>query len=94
MDEIAINVVIAERHYKLTVDRTDEEKVRKAAAMINERLRSYSKGYAFKDVQDHLAMTALQFATTILSYESNRAYKDQYLEQKLKSIDALLNSDT
>lgn len=94
MNEIAINIVIAERHYKLTVDRNDEEKVRKAAAMINEKLKNYSKGYAFKDVQDHLAMTALQFATTTLSYESSRAYKDQYLEQKLRDIDALLNSST
>ena len=38
MDEITINIVIADKSYKLTVARSDEEKVRKAAALINERI--------------------------------------------------------
>ena len=91
MEEIAINIVIADRSYKLTVARSDEEMVRKAAALINDRVKSYSKHYAFKDVQDLLSMTALQFATSAVKYESELAYRDQNLEQKLQELDTLLN---
>ena len=91
MEEIAINIVIADRSYKLTVARADEEKVRKAAALINERVKSYSKHYAFKDAQDLLSMTALQFATSTVKYESELAFRDQNLGQKLIELDALLS---
>ena len=91
MEEIAINIVIADRSYKLTVARADEGKVRKAASLINDRIKSYSAHYAFKDMQDLLSMTALQFATSTVNYESELAYRDQNMEQKLNDIQALLS---
>lgn len=90
MDEITINIVIADKSYRLTVARSDEEKVRKAAAMINERIKSYSAHYAFKDMQDLLSMTALQFATSTVKYESELAYRDQNLGQQLNDLNSLL----
>jgi Cell division protein ZapA. len=91
MDEITINIMIVDRSYRLTVARADEEKVRKAATLINEKVKSYSKHYAFKDSQDLLSMTALQFATSTVKYESELTYKDQYLEQKLNELSSLLS---
>lgn len=91
MEEITINIVIADRSYKLTVARADEEKVRKAAAMINERIKSYSAHYAFKDIQDLLSMTALQFATSTVKYESELGFRDQNLERKLNELNNLLS---
>ena len=91
MEEITINIVIADKSYKLTVARADEGKVRKAAALINERIKSYSSHFAFKDNQDLLAMTALQFATSTVKYETERAYMDQDLGQKLVELDSLLS---
>ena len=91
MDEITINIVIADKSYKLTVSKADEEMVRKAAAMINERIKSYSAHYAFKDMQDLLSMTALQFATSTVKYESELAYRDQNLGQQLNDLNSLLS---
>lgn len=91
MEEIAINIVIADRSYKLTVARADEGKVRKAASLINDRIKSYSAHYAFKDMQDLLSMTALQFATSTVNYESELTYRDQNMEQKLNDIQSLLS---
>ena len=91
MEEITINIVIADRSYKLTVARADEEKVRKAAAMINERIKSYSAHYAFKDIQDLLSMTALQFVTSTVKYESELGFRDQNLERKLNELNSLLS---
>ena len=91
MDEITINIVIADKSYKLTVARTDEEKVRKAATMINERIKSYSAHDAVKDMQDLLSMTALQFATSTVKYESELAFRDQNLGRQLDELNSLLS---
>ena len=55
MDEITININLLDRPYRLSVARADEEKVRKAGNLINERIKYYSKHYAYKDVQDLLS---------------------------------------
>lgn len=91
MDEIQINITIMEKAYRITVARADEEKVRKAVAMINEMVKSYARHYTFKDVQDVLAMTALHFATSAVKYESELSYDSQHLERKLNELNDLLD---
>ena len=91
MDEIQINITIMEKAYRITVARADEEKVRKAVAMINEMVKSYARHYTFKDVQDILAMTALHFATSAVKYESELSYDSQHLERKLNELKDLLD---
>jgi len=86
-----INITIVDKTYRLSVARADEEKVRKAASLINERVKFYAKHYAYKSDQDLLAMTALQFAATVLKYESEASFKDQQLERKLNEINTLLS---
>ena len=93
IDEIKINVIIAERSYRLTINKADEEKVIKAAEMLNERVKSYKQTYDYRDYQDLLSMICLQFATLNVKYENDAAYKDQYLEQKLDEMSELLNEN-
>lgn len=91
MDEIIINITIMDKPYRLTVSRAEEGNVRKAASLINERIKAYARHYTIKDVQDLLAMTALQYATTAVKIESENAFNVQHLERKLKEIDELLD---
>ena len=91
MDEITINITLLDRPYRLSVARADEEKVRKAGNLINERIKYYSKHYAYKDAQDLLSMTALQFATSVVKMESELNFKDQHLERRLNDLNALLS---
>jgi len=70
MDEkLSIRVNVADRHYPLKIDRNDEEKIRKAAKLINEKILLYKSRYNDKDTQDFLAMAALQFVTKIIEIE-------------------------
>lgn len=62
-DKLSIRVNIAERYYPLKINRDDEEKVRKAAKLINEKVLQYKQKYAEKEIQDLLAMTALQLVS-------------------------------
>ena len=68
-DKLSIRVNVAERYYPLKIEREDEEKIRKAARMINEKVAQYKQKYTDKDTQDFLAMVALQFVIKLLEME-------------------------
>ena len=70
-DKLSIRVNIADRYYPLKIDRGDEEKIRKAAKMINDRVLQYKQRYTDKDLQDFLAMAALQYVIKVIEVESN-----------------------
>lgn len=63
MSKVSINIVIAGRSYPLTVNEEEEALVHKAVNDINTNIQKLQESYAVKDMQDLLAMTALQLAT-------------------------------
>jgi cell division protein ZapA (FtsZ GTPase activity inhibitor) len=67
LDELSIKVNIADRTYPLTVKADEEEKVRKAAKLINDKLKAYSNQFAVRDKQDIISMCALELATELIS---------------------------
>ncbi len=71
-DQLSINVQIAERFYPLKIQRQDEEKIRKAARLINEKVLQYKQRYTDKDTQDFVAMAALQFVINLLDCEQQQ----------------------
>lgn len=60
---IPVNIVIADRSYRLKIEPAEEEMVRKTAALINEKINSFKTQFAGKDMQDYIAMVLLWFAT-------------------------------
>jgi cell division protein ZapA len=83
-DRLSIKVNLVERYYPLKINLQDEEKIRKAAKLINERVMQYKQRYADKDNQDFLAMAALQFV--IKNIELEEQANDQFLQEKLIEI--------
>jgi len=70
MDEkLSIRVNIIDRYYPLKIDSRDEEKIRKAGKIINDKVLQYKQKYSDKDVQDFLAMAALQYVTRLIELE-------------------------
>ncbi len=70
-DKLSIRVNVAERFYPLKINRADEEKIRKAARLINEKVLQYKQRYTDKDLQDFLAMAALQFVIRLIESEEH-----------------------
>ena len=60
MGEISIKINIADRVYPLKINSEDEENVRKAAKLVNDRLKEFQENYAVRDKQDLLSMCVLQ----------------------------------
>jgi cell division protein ZapA len=83
-DKLSIKVNVADRYYPLKIERRDEEKIRKAARLINEKVLQYKQRYLDKDVQDFLAMAALQFVTRIIEMEDKTDISP--LEQRLQDL--------
>lgn len=66
MDELSIKVNIGGRSYPLTIERSEEEAIRKAAAKVDETYKQFHASYAVRDGQDLLAMSALKIATQLV----------------------------
>ncbi|MAE15727.1 MAG: cell division protein ZapA [Crocinitomicaceae bacterium] len=71
MSELSIKVVIGGRTYPLTINRSEEEKIRKAVSEIEKNVKHLKNNYAVVDMQDLLAMTALEYATDSVKKNSS-----------------------
>lgn len=68
-DKLTITLNIAGRSCVLTIEREEEEAIRKAAQLINSKIAKYREKYANADPIDFLAVTALQFTVKMLEAE-------------------------
>lgn len=93
MDELRISIRIADRPYRLTIKKEEEEIVRKAAKEINERLKEYAGNYAFNDKQDLISMVAILFATRALSMERKLRGKNSRIMDRLAEIEKVLSGE-
>ncbi|MBN1143022.1 MAG: cell division protein ZapA [Bacteroidales bacterium] len=94
-DKLSIKVNVADRYYPLKIERRDEEKIRKAARLINEKVLQYKQRYVDKDVQDFLAMAALQFVTRVIEMENKFDISplEQQLQDLNEELEAYLNKE-
>ena len=90
MDELTISVKIADRPYRMTVKAEEEEVIRKAARLINEKIREYANTYAFNDHQDLLSMVSLWFATSALKVEESTGSENGELLSGLQALEKVL----
>jgi cell division protein ZapA (FtsZ GTPase activity inhibitor) len=91
MGEISIKINIADRVYPLKVNMEEEELIRRAAKLINDRIKEYQENYAVRDKQDLLSMAALHYATSSLKAEKKVAVEDTDVADKVYQLDHLLS---
>lgn len=94
MDEkdflISINVIIADRPYPIKIKRSEEDKVRSAAKIINDKVRDFQLNYEGKDKQDFLAMVSLQVVLDASQHHISNI--DPTLIVKLEEMDTILSN--
>ncbi|HLT41847.1 MAG TPA: cell division protein ZapA [Sphingobacteriaceae bacterium] len=92
MGEISIKINIADRIYPLRIAIEEEEIIRRAAKLINDRIKEFQDNYAVKDKQDLLSMAVLHYATATLKSEHNARDEDKEVTEKVHQLDQLLSS--
>ncbi len=95
-DKLSIRVNVADRYYPLRIDRNDEERIRKAAKLINDKLMQYKQRYTDKDVQDFLAMVALQYVIKLLEQENRNDTTPilNVVKELSDKLDSVLSEDS
>ena len=92
-DEFPITLVILDRPYKMRVKASEEETIRNAVKAINSRAAEYKSAFAYKDMQDILAMMSVEMTTKILQLEENNQYVNSKLMSKLEEIENSLEQE-
>jgi cell division protein ZapA len=84
---IPINIVIADRTYRIKTSPSDEEAVRKTVKLINDKVLEFKTNFAGKDMQDYIAMVIIWYATINAGNSENSAQMEEISKtlQKLES---------
>lgn len=90
MDKLLITVQVADREYRMHIEKDEEELVRQAVKTINENIKTYAENYEFKDKQDLLAMVVLQNTIKAMGLEEMLGSQQERLSDKLYEINRIL----
>ncbi len=91
MEELSIKIKIADREYPMKVKRSDEERIRTAGKLINEKLRSYREQFGIEDKQDLLAMVAFDCLIDEMAVEDTHQTVDQTVFEKINHLNNLIS---
>lgn len=91
MGQFSISITVADRPYKLVIEKENEEVFRKAAKLVDDRIKTYSNNYAYKDKQDLIAMVALENTIHFLQSERNTSERESTLDSTLIEIETALD---
>jgi cell division protein ZapA (FtsZ GTPase activity inhibitor) len=85
---LTLNIVIADRQYRIKANATDEETVRNTVKLINDKIIEFKTNFAGKDMQDYIAMVIIWWATEMQNKNSPLLQKEilaevAKLEQKI-----------
>ena len=86
---IPINIVIADRSYRVRTQPEDEEVIRRTLKTINDKIIEFKTQFAGKDMQDYIAMVLIWYATEA-SADTNPALEKEML-QALGKIESQLD---
>mgnify|MGYP002780642337 CR=1 FL=1 len=90
MEELSIKIKIADREYPMKVKRADEERVRMAGRLINEKIKSYKEQFGVDDKQDLLAMVAFDCLIDKMAGEEMHQAIDQTVFEKIDRLNHLV----
>lgn len=88
---IAISALIGDRTYRIKIEPSDEEVVRKTLKTINDKILEFKTLFAGKDMQDYIAMVLIWYATEQTKTGSEDLKKVNLTDQ-LITIEKLLDS--
>ena len=86
---IPLNIIIADRSYRIKILASDEETIRKVLKTINEKILEFKTQFAGKDMQDYVSMVLIWYATQ--AKENNSEILSEDLLQSLLKMEKQLD---
>jgi cell division protein ZapA len=91
MEELSIKIKIADREYPMKVKRSEEERVRMAGRLINEKIKSYREQFGIDDKQDLLSMVAFDCLIDKMTTDDSRQIVDETVFEKINQLNQLVS---
>ena len=88
---VAVSALIGDRSYRIKIQPSDEEVVRKTIKTINEKIIEFKTQFAGKDMQDYIAMVLAWYATEQNAGTVADVAKEN-LTERLDAIEKMLDS--
>jgi cell division protein ZapA len=87
---IPINILVADRTYRIRTEPKDEEVVRKTLKIINDKIIEFKTQFSGKDMQDYIAMVVIWYATQAAN-DQNGGVVPEKLMESLQKMEAQLD---
>lgn len=92
MTELSIKLRIGNREYPMKVKAEDEERIRRAGKMINEKIKGYRDQFGIDDNQDLLAMVAFDCLVDKMKNEETIESTDEIALDQIRNISQLISN--
>ena len=92
MAELSIKIKIGNREYPMRVKAEDEERIRKAGKLLNEKVKNYQSQFGIDDSQDLLAMVAFDCLVEKLRREESSEIADDFSLREVTKLNQLISS--
>ena len=91
MGELSIKIRISDRDYPMRVDSSEEERIRVAGKLINEKLKHFREQFGIDDKQDLLSMTVFDAVMDKLKAHQATTDNESIIQYKIEHIDRILS---
>jgi cell division protein ZapA len=90
MGELSIKIKIADREYPMRIDSSEEERIRIAGKMVNEKLKYYRDQFGIDDKQDLLSMVAFDCMVEKMKTEATNSNLAENITNQISFLDQLV----
>lgn len=91
MTELSIKLRIGSREYPMRVKAEDEERIRRAGKILNEKMKTYREKFGIEDQQDLLAMVAFDCQVEKMKNEESKITTDEHSLNQVIQLNQLLS---
>lgn len=91
MTELSIKLRIGNREYPMRVKAEDEERIRRAGKILNEKMKSYREKFGIEDQQDLLAMVAFDCQVEKMKNEESKITTDEHSLNQVIQLNQLIS---
>ena len=91
--DLSIRIKIADREYPMRVAADNEENIRIAGKLINNKIKNYREQFGIDDKQDLLAMVAFDSVVDRLKNEKQQQENNIFVTEKLITLNHLLSQE-
>jgi cell division protein ZapA len=92
MAELSIKIRIGNREYPMRVKAEDEERIRRAGKLLNEKIKNYQNQFGIDDTQDLVAMVAFDCLVEKLKREEVSDASDDFALGEISKLNQLINN--